>query len=230
MNVYAISDLHLSATSDKPMDIFGGAWDKYWEIIQNNWKEIVKDEDIVLIAGDISWAMSLSDAIPDIEAIGKLPGKKIIIRGNHDYWWNSIGKIRAILPEGMYALQNDAIKLGNYVFFGSRGWVCPDREYTEEDKKLYLRETERTKLALAAAAKLKSDGDKLVAMIHFPPFNVRREESNFSELYRQYGVDSVVYGHLHGKNARCDLKVNYNGTLYYLTSCDLVYNTLVKIY
>ncbi|MBR7159758.1 MAG: metallophosphoesterase, partial [Clostridia bacterium] len=87
MKVFAISDLHLSASQDKPMDIFGGAWDNYWQIIKNNWTKYITDEDIVLIAGDISWGMSLNDAIPDLEDIATLPGKKVIIRGNHDYWW-----------------------------------------------------------------------------------------------------------------------------------------------
>lgn len=230
MKVFAISDLHLSAKVDKPMNIFGGAWDNYWDVIRNNWKAQVTEDDIVLIAGDISWAMTLDDARADLDEIGELPGKKVIIRGNHDYWWGSISKIRAILPKDLYALQNDSIKIGNYVIFGSRGWACPDKEYTDDDMKIYLRETERMKLAVASALKKKEDGDKLIAMIHFPPFNVRREESNFTKLYQDNGIDSVVYGHLHGKNARSDLKVNYNGVLYYLTSCDLVYNNLIRIY
>ena len=230
MKVFAISDLHLSANVDKPMNIFGGAWDNYWEVIQNNWKSVVSEDDIVLIAGDISWAMTLEDAKADLEEIGRLPGKKVIIRGNHDYWWNTISRVREILPRNMYAVQNDSIKFGEYIIFGSRGWACPDKEYTDDDMKIYLRETERTKLAIASALKQKTDGDKLIAMIHFPPFNVRREESNFTKLYEENNIDCVVYGHLHGKNARSDLKVNYNGITYYLTSCDLVYNNLIRIY
>ena len=111
MKIFAISDLHLSFNCDKPMDIFGGNWENYTDKIRNNWIETVDDEDIVLIAGDISWAMKLDEATSDLEWVDKLPGKKIIIKGNHEYWWKSISAVRSVLPNSISAIQNDCIKV-----------------------------------------------------------------------------------------------------------------------
>ncbi|MBP5193214.1 MAG: metallophosphoesterase [Clostridia bacterium] len=123
MKIYAISDLHLSTTAEKPMDVFGARWNNYIEKIREDWRAKVTDEDIVLIAGDISWAMKLEDAITDISTLCDLPGKKVMIRGNHDYWWNGISKIRAKLPEGFYCVQNDCVRFPGVVVCGSRGWA-----------------------------------------------------------------------------------------------------------
>ncbi len=230
MKVYAISDLHLSLCGDKPMDIFGAKWDDYLNKIQLDWNERVTEDDIVLISGDISWAMELSNALIDISYLSKLKGKKIIIRGNHDYWWKSISQIRARLPENVYALQNDAIKIGNYIFCGARGWAVEGSpDFVEHDRKIYLREVERFKLALKSAEKLMEEGDKLVCLIHFPPFNVRRESSLFTEIFEEYKVDKVVYGHLHGKDVRAFLRTSINGVEYVLASCDILDNKLVEV-
>lgn len=229
MNVFAISDLHLSAAVDKPMDVFGGNWFDYWNVIKSNWRTLVKDEDVVLIAGDISWAMTLDEAIPDLMDIASLPGKKIIIKGNHDYWWSSVSKIRGILPEEITVLQNDAVKVGRYVIFGSRGWACPDKAFTEEDEKIYRREAGRLALSLDAARRLQTEGDELIAMMHFPPFNVRREDSEYTRLFESEGIHTVVYGHLHGKQCRADKKYVKNGVTYLLTSCDQINNMPVKV-
>lgn len=231
MKVYAISDLHLSLCGDKPMDIFGDKWGGYLEKIEQDWNSKVLDDDVVLIAGDISWAMKLENAVTDFAFLEKLKGTKIIIRGNHDYWWQSVTRVREALPKSVIALQNDAVKIGNYVFCGSRGWTVeglPD--YTDEDRKLYSRETERFTLALKNAEKLREEGDKLIALIHYPPFNVRRENSNFTALFEKYGVNKVVYGHLHGKDAIPFYCFNKNGVDYLLTSCDLIDNKLVEVY
>jgi len=230
MTIYAISDLHLSTTTDKPMNVFGSKWDNYVEKIIADWNEKVTDEDIVLIAGDISWAMELSDAMKDLEQFAALKGKKVFIRGNHDYWWKSLTKIRAAAPENFYFLQNDAIKIGDVVICGSRGWTVEgSADFTAEDKKLYLRENERLRLALNCATKLRQDGDKLIVMIHFPPFNVKREQSLYTALFEQYKADKVVYGHLHGKDCKADLYLKMNDIEYYLTSCDQVGNKLTVI-
>ena len=163
MKVYAISDLHLSLSGEKPMDIFGEKWDGYLEKIEQNWQSIVNDDDVVLISGDISWAMKLEDAVNDLQYIAKLKGKKILIKGNHDYWWQGINKVRNSLPPNVYALQNDSVKIGNYVFCGSRGWTVEGaNDFTEQDLKIYRRESERFKLALKSAQNLIEDGDKLV--------------------------------------------------------------------
>ena len=125
MKVFAISDLHLSVNNPKPMDIFGPAWENYIEKIFVDWREKVGEEDLVLLAGDFSWAMKLEDSIADFQMLEDLPGKKIIIRGNHDYWWNSISAVRKILPKNFYAIQNDALKFGKFIICGTRLWNLP---------------------------------------------------------------------------------------------------------
>jgi predicted phosphohydrolase len=230
MKVFAISDLHISTNTNKPMDVFGGNWVNYLETIKNDWQNKVSDEDIVLISGDISWAMTLDEAKPDFDVIKDLPGKKIIIRGNHDFWWSAISKVRDFLPENFIALQNDAVKIGNLVICGSRAWSVPGSpDFKEQDKKIYLREVERLKLSLSQGKKLLAEGDKLLVMVHYPPFNVKRENNLILDLFKEFDVDVVVYGHLHGKNVRADKFLQLDGIDYYLTSCDLVNNKLVEI-
>ena len=229
MKVFAISDLHLSINNPKPMNIFGGAWENYLEEIEKSWEENVSNDDLVLISGDISWAMKMQDVIPDLDYIGKLKGKKVIIRGNHDYWWSSISAIRSILPVNLYAIQNDSLKIGNVVLCGSRGWLSELDQETPEDKKIYARELIRMKLSLESAQKLREEGDSLIVMTHYPPFNFKIENSEMTELFEQFKVDAVVYGHLHGKSVRVVPQVEKNGVKYYLSSCDLVKNQLVRI-
>lgn len=230
MKIFAISDLHLSTAAPKPMDIFGTGWTDYMDKITEDWKKKVSDEDVVLIAGDISWAMQLEDALSDFALLKPLKGKKVFIRGNHDYWWKSISKIRAALPPDFYVLQNDCLRINDLLILGTRGWTVEGSpDFTEEDKKIYLRENERLKLALKDMQKQREDGDKVIAMIHYPPFNVRRDNSLFTELFKQYGVNAVVYGHLHGNDCKADKIVVKDGVYYYLTSCDLVKNQLVEI-
>ncbi len=140
MKVFAIGDLHLSGAVDKPMDVFGVAWDKHFLRIQTYWRERVATEDVVLIPGDISWAMHLDEAKPDLEFIANLPGEKILVRGNHDYWWNSLSKVRAALPPTIRALQNDSIRFDGVSIAGSRGWSCPGTSgFTASDEKIYER-------------------------------------------------------------------------------------------
>ena len=230
MKIFAISDLHISTNTNKPMDVFGGNWVGYLEKIYADWESKVSDDDLVLIAGDISWAMSIDDAVKDISTFAALKGKKIIIKGNHDYWWSGIGKVRDSLPESVYALQNDSVKIGDVVICGSRGWTVPGApDFTEQDMKLYKRETERLRLSLSSAKKLAENGEKIIAMIHYPPFNVRRESSAYTDIFEEFGVDSVIYGHLHGKDVRADKFLIKNGIKYYLTSSDLVDNKLTEI-
>lgn len=230
MKIYAISDLHISTNTNKPMDVFGGNWINYLEKIREDWNNKVNSEDIVLIGGDISWAMKLDEAKEDILSLRDLKGKKVFIKGNHDYWWSSITRIREMLPEDFYALQNDSIKIENVVICGSRCWAVPGApDFKEQDMKIYLREKERLTLSLSSARKMLGEGDKLVALIHYPPFNVKRENSAYTEIFEQNKVDAVVYGHLHGKNVRADKLVIKNGIKYYLTSCDQVDNKLTEI-
>ena len=231
MKVFCISDLHLSLTCDKPMNIFGPTWEGYWDKIAQDWQNKATDDDIVLIAGDISWAMKLEDAVCDIKEINKLPGKKIFIRGNHDYWWKSLSAIRNAFPENCYVIQNDSLKIGNFVFCGTRGWTIPENDnISDEDKKMLNREQQRVILSLKSAKQKMQDGDKLICMIHYPPFNSKLENSSFTNIMEEYGVHKCVYGHIHGENSRGIKLLVKNNIEYYLTSCDKVQNQLVTIY
>ena len=233
MNIYAISDLHLEGNQNKPMDIFGKGWQNHFKKIANNWQQVVQENDIVLIAGDISWAMQFEDGIADIAKIAKLKGKKIFIRGNHDYWWNKISTLKALFKEqNCYFLQNDCIKLDEYIFCGSRGWIVPENEnnQSEQDKKIYCRELERFKLAFKAVEKLRQPTDKVICLVHYPPFNSTHQESSFTRLFKENDVDAVIYGHIHQYLGGYMLEIMKNNIPYYLTSCDLLHFNLKKIF
>ncbi len=230
MKIFAISDLHLSLNNPKPMDIFGPTWENYEKKIFSDWKDKVAENDIVLLAGDFSWAMRLEEVKPDLKLIEKLPGKKILIRGNHDYWWGSISAVRNILPENIVAIQNDAVKIGDIIFCGTRGWTVPEKGVfqSEEDEKIFKREVIRLELTLRQAKKLQTNNEKIVCMMHFPPFNFKKEESDFTRLIEEAGVQVVVFGHLHGlKNKQNKFVVG--GIDYFLTSCDMLENKLIEI-
>ena len=230
MKIFAISDLHLSVNNSKPMDIFGPVWDGYLDKIFSQWKNLVSSDDLVLMAGDLSWAMKLEEVVPDIDLLKNLPGKKIIIRGNHDYWWKSISSLRALLPTDFYAIQNDALKFDNVIVCGTRGWKGVEKYPTllDEDKKIFDREVLRLGMTLEDASKLRREGDKLVCMIHYPPVDIFRNDSPFSELIKKYKVDAVIYGHLHGQKGLTTY-FEKDGIPYYLTSCDIVENNLTEI-
>ena len=148
MAVFAISDLHLPARQ-KPMDIFGAHWENHFDKIAEDWCARVTKEDIVLLPGDLTWAMHMEEAMEDLERVGALPGRKLILRGNHDYWWSAIGRVRRSLPEGMYAIQNDVLELDGILFAGSRGWTIPTGENPDpNDVKIYTRERMRREMSL----------------------------------------------------------------------------------
>lgn len=233
MKIFAISDLHLCLSGAKPMDIFGVTWENYLSIIKEDWNSKVSDEDYVLMAGDMSWALKLEEATNDLTYLQSLKGHKIIIRGNHDYWWKSISALRRELPKSIYPLQNDAIKIGNYIIAGTRGWNVPERNkpFSQEDEKLYKREVLRLELSLQFATSLKTDeNDVIIAMIHYPPFNSCFDDSEFTKLFEKYNVKKVIYGHLHGKSSRTVLNTTKNNIEYFLTSCDKLNNKLIQIY
>ena len=221
MRLFAIGDLHLPGGDDKPMDVFGPQWDRHFFHIRENWQELVKEEDTVLIPGDISWAMQLQAAREDLEEIGRLPGKKILCKGNHDYWWNSISQVRSVLPAGMTALQHSAADLGELVVCGTRGWMIPNAAspLSEEDDKIYRRELQRLKMALEDAVRL-AEGRPVIAMLHYPPLTAAEGQSGFTELLEAYGVHTAVYGHLHGSGIAQGVTEEVRGVRYYLVSCD----------
>ena len=220
MAVYAIADLHLSDSMDKSMDIFGKHWENHADKIEAAWRKLISSHDTVLIPGDISWAMKLSEAQPDLDRIGRLPGEKYMIRGNHDYWWSSINKVRSVLAPGLHAIQNDSFLLADgTAICGTRGWIVPGAAaYEQDDEKIYLREVGRLKLSLDHARD--RGAERIIAMTHYPPFNDRQEPNEFTRLFTQYGVEQVVYGHLHGVGGVSYRVKELDGVQYKLTSCD----------
>ena len=230
MKVFSVSDLHLSGLSDKPMEVFGSAWENHFEKIKNDWNGKVSDGDVVLICGDISWGKVLEEGLYDLRALAPLKGEKVFIRGNHDFWWNGITKLREAAPDKTFHfLQNDCIKFGSVVVCGSRGWTCPGSlDYTPHDEKIYCREAERFKLCFKRVREVREEGDALIAMIHYPPFSLKSPSSLFTELFESEKVDKVVFGHLHGE-IFFPLRTVKNGIEYVLTSCDKVGFSLQRI-
>lgn len=232
MKVFAVSDLHLPGNQDKPMDIFGGNWSGHLQKIKSDWSQKVGAEDVVLIAGDISWAMTLDDALSDLASLSDLPGKKVFIRGNHDFWWSGITAVRRSAPDdSFYFLQNDCVRFDGVVVCGSRGWLCPgSADFTDADRKIYDREGERFRLVFQSVQKIRQEGDKLVCMIHYPPFNPKREESHFTQMFEKNGADKVVYGHIHGNAGAYPMRLMQGDIEYVLTSCDLLGFKLTQIF
>ncbi|MBQ8507734.1 MAG: metallophosphoesterase [Clostridia bacterium] len=227
MAVWAISDLHLPARQ-KPMDIFGPHWANHFERIREDWLMRVQDGDIVLLPGDLTWAMHLEEAQEDLEQIGALPGKKLLLRGNHDYWWSSIGRVRRMLPEGSYALQNDSLLLDGYLFAGSRGWTIPAEPDGEgDDARIYRRERQRLEMSLKSARQKSADAP-IIVMMHYPP----RSEGcvGFADLLSEYGVKTVVYGHLHGAGLAGAIHGELDGITYHQVSCDGLGFKLAQIF
>lgn len=222
MKLFAIGDPHLSLARPKPMDIFGANWQHHFERIQQAWQQQVGAEDLVLVPGDISWAMQLADAKMDLDALGALPGNKLILRGNHDYWWSSLSKVRSILPQGMQALQNDAFRYGRFVIAGTRLWACPGAPWFDpkEDLKIYQREIGRLELSLKAAQRIRNADDALVVMLHYPPFNEKREKNEVTALLQEYAASALIYGHLHGKSIKYAFEGKWEDCQIHLVSAD----------
>lgn len=226
MIVWAISDLHLPA-HEKPMDIFGPHWANHFERIRDDWQQKVAPEDIVLLPGDLSWAMHLEEAVEDIGRVGALPGRKLILRGNHDYWWSAIGRVRRALCDGMYAIQNDAILLDGVLFGGSRGWTIPsDADHESDDARIFQRERQRLEMSLSRAREISADA-VLIAMMHYPPRN--DQQTGFSDILEKYGVSGCVYGHLHGAGLAGAIEGTVGGVCYRQVSCDGLGFTMARI-
>ena len=226
MKLFAIADLHLDSGGSKPMDVFGAQWTGHFEKISRDWAARVGGNDLVLIPGDISWAMQLSDALPDIEAVGRLPGLKVLTRGNHDLWWSGIGRLRSVLPEGMYAVQNDALRFGDVTVCGTRGWTLPGSQTTPEDRKIFEREVGRLRLSLEAADRL---GGIKVAMLHYPPLPEDGSATPLSELLSKHQVSWAVYGHLHGSAGKNAFNGEKDGVRYLCVACDQIGFSLAEI-
>lgn len=230
MSILAIGDLHLSASVNKPMDIFGEAWVNHTAKIKAGWEKVVETGDLVLVLGDISWAMKLEEAVLDLKWIENLKGTKLLIRGNHDYWWSSLKKVRAALPPSLFALQNDSFLWGDTVICGTRGWVCPGEEGFDEerDEKIYRRELERLRLSLEDA--LRKEHKRIIAALHYPPFNRQHEESGFTLLLEEYRVDLCVFGHIHDEGRNRIFQGEKRGVSYRFAAADGINFTPIKLW
>lgn len=225
--LFAIGDLHLGTGINKNMDIFGKLWENHTERLIKNWNSTVSDEDTVLIPGDISWASNLEEAAADFEIIKGLKGKKLMLMGNHDYWWQSLNKVSKAYPEISFLQNNFFIYhdelAGDFAICGTRGWLCPnENKFSDNDMKIYSREQLRLKLSLNKAVE-SGFKDNIICLMHFPPVNDKFEESAFTHIFEAYGVKQVIYGHLHGEE--CFKRVfegNIRGVEYSLVSADYI--------
>lgn len=238
-SIWAIGDLHLSfGTPDKEMDIFGESWVGWTQKIEKNWRENIQENDLVLIPGDISWAMHLEEAVADLQWIDKLPGTKVMIRGNHDYWWSSASKIKKVLPPSIHIISNDAYNWHDVSICGVRLWDTLEYNFKEfievkENKKerpltevdndkekantIFERELGRLEMSLKC---LNQEAKLKIAMIHYPPISADLKDSVTSKLLEKYGVQICVFGHLHNIKPGTKMFGEKNGIKYFLTSCD----------
>ena len=234
MAIYGISDLHLSLTEYfnpeaenlaeyKPMSVFGSHWANHTKQIFANWNAVVADEDTVLVPGDLSWAMHLTDAVYDFDFLSKLKGRLLICRGNHDYWWDTKAKIIKALPQNVIPLQNESIVVERVVISATRGWICPgSKDFKADDEKIYRREMIRLKMALQHGKKLREaeNAAEHWVMLHYRPTNDDFAMSGLVELMQAYGVNRCLYGHLHGKPCYNVLQGEHYGIDFQLLSCD----------
>ncbi len=243
MRIWAIGDLHLSfGVDNKSMDVFGPAWENHAEKIREHWISAIGPEDLVLIPGDLSWALKLEDAVPDLEWVHDLPGTKVMIKGNHDFWWGSLKKIAGVLPPSIHLIQNNAFHWKDVAIGGARLWDTPEYSFGEwiefrenprakakEDveelvqeefsQKIFDRELERLKMSLAA---LSPDAKIRIAMTHYPPIGADMKPSRASQILEQNQISVCVFGHLHNIKPGFSLFGERNGIRYILTSCDYI--------
>jgi len=200
------------------MDMFGQLWHRHWEKVEKNWKARVEPDDLVLLPGDHSWAMRMDEAREDLDFISALPGRKVLVRGNHDYWWQGVKKIRQAFP-GLHFLQNDSLVFEGVGLCGTRGWNLPgaDGFSHPHDEKIYRRELERLKLSIRSLPK---DVEHRIAMLHYPPLMPRQTRTEVTEILEESGIEVCVYGHLHLTKGVRPFEGELRGVRYHLVSCD----------
>lgn len=228
MSIFAIGDLHLSTAPDteKPMDVFGDRWFNHAERIRENWLATVTDEDTVIVAGDISWGLKLEEAAYDLDWVDKLPGHKLLLKGNHDLWWAGITKLNAMY-DSITFLQYDSYEIDGLWICGTRGWITPDDDdFSQADEKIYNRELLRLEASLASAP---ADAEK-IAFLHFPPAAGPGAFSGFMQKFEDFGVKEVYYGHVHGEEGfRRAMQGDFHGINYRLISADYLNCKPLKI-
>ena len=227
MALYTIGDLHLSLAKDKPMDVFGSEWKNHTEKLRENFATL-QAEDLTVLCGDLSWGMGLEETLPDFLFVDALPGKKILLKGNHDFWWTTAAKTKRFFAEHgietIDVLNNNFFTYGDFALCGTRGWFYEEETGGEHDKKIMRREIMRLETSLKAAG----DREKLV-FLHYPPLyqNYRCEE--ILALLKEHNVRLCCYGHIHGKGCRSAFTGWHDGTEYKLVSADAVNFSPVKL-
>lgn len=219
MSLFAIGDLHLSFGSEKPMDIFSG-WENHAERLAENWQSVVGGDDTVVLCGDSSWGMTLDEALPDFKFIDALNGKqKLILKGNHDYWWGSASKMKSFFESNglntLFVLHNNAYEAEGFKISGSRGWIFENGQ--PHDDKIINREAARIELSLNAAGKLSGTG---VMFLHYPPVFMGQELTRYLDLMRGHGIKHCYYGHIHGAGHKHAVKDEYKGIRFGLVAAD----------
>lgn len=227
MSVFAIGDLHLCLSAqDKTMDVFRG-WDNYIERIEQGWRANICPDDVVVIAGDVSWALRLEDSAADFEFIESLPGRKLLVKGNHDYWWSTRSKSETYFAslglKSLSILHNNAVQVGDSWLCGSRGWLFENG--AAHDRKIVEREACRISASLSSAP---PDADKIL-FLHYPPLLGSQVNEEFFDLMEQHGVKRCYYGHLHGNSIHAATVTNYRGVSLGLISADALGFTPIKI-
>ena len=221
MSLYTIADLHLSEDGDKPMDVFGHAWNDHKARLEKAWRETVREDDTVVVPGDVSWGMRFDNTAADLLFVHSLPGRKLLGKGNHDYWWNTLTKLRKFRDElGAFSLDflyNNAFLVGNIIVCGTRGWF-PDDTYGPDDEKIVQREAGRLRLSLEEGvkiAKAREEETEMIVFLHYPPFFNGLRCAPLTDLLAEYNIKRCFYGHLHGvspallekSSGRTDLKL-----------------------
>ncbi len=219
MSLFAIGDTHLSFSSDKPMNIFKG-WDDYVEKLEENWQKIVSPHDTVVIPGDISWGMNFNESKKDFEFLNSLNGTKIILKGNHDYWWNTMSKMNAFLSENKFdsikILHNNAYKIGDFAVAGSRGWFYDD---STDEKKVVLREVGRLRCSISEAKKLSKN---VIVFLHYPPVSELQRCDEILSVLKEEHIERCFFGHLHGFVSSNNASLEVDGIKFKLVSADKI--------
>jgi len=228
VSLYVIGDLHLSFGTNKPMDVFGGGWVNYLEKIEAGFK-LLKQEDICVLCGDISWGMNLEESLKDFLFIENLPGRKIILKGNHDYWWNTAAKMNTFFKaneiKSIDILHNNCFRYEDTALCGTRGWLADDELSAEQNKKIMAREVLRLQTSLMAAG----DAKTKLCFLHYPPRFKNTVCSELISVMSEYGVTCCYYGHLHGDGHRLAIQGPVDGIVYKLISADFIDFTPLKI-
>lgn len=229
MSIFALADLHLSGNPPiKPMDRFSPAWENHWSKIQVSWLASITSDDTVLLAGDISWAMKWQDARVDLSAIDALPGHKVLVRGNHDYWWGTVGKMTQEMSGTIFFLHNNFYVAEGWGICGSRGWITPaDPSFRPVDEPIYLREVSRLRTSLETA---RSAGcERLMVVLHFPPAYLDEVSNGFTDLLEEFAAEFCIFGHIHGDGAHMAPPRQIKGAACHLVACDALDFQLKKI-